>query len=66
MLLSGQLVTLETAGGKRARITGITRDFGLLKAEELGWEDRPTGRIHELQSDGNSFDFFRGLVMRKV
>jgi hypothetical protein len=23
----------------------------------LGWEDRPTGRKWELQSDSNSFDF---------
>ena len=59
-------MTLETAGGVRARIAGITRDFGLLRAEEVGWEDRPTGRVWELQSDGNSFDFFRGLVKRKV
>ena len=39
-----QIVTLETQDGARARIKGITRDYGLLVAEELGWEDRPTGR----------------------
>lgn len=61
-----QIVTLEEEGGARARIKGITRDYGLLLAEELGWEDRPTGRIWQLQSDSNSFDFFRGLVKRKV
>lgn len=61
-----QVVTLEEEGGARARIKGITRDYGLLLAEELGWEDRPTGRIWQLQSDSNSFDFFRGLVRRKV
>jgi len=65
-----QVVTLEdegTAGGARARIKGITRDYGLLVAEELGWgDDRPTGRVWQLQSDSNSFDFFRGLVRRKV
>ncbi|KAA8650483.1 hypothetical protein EYZ11_007660 [Aspergillus tanneri] len=60
-----QVVTLEE-GGARARIKGITRDYGLLLAEELGWDDRPTGRIWQLQSDSNSFDFFRGLVKRKV
>jgi biotin--protein ligase len=38
----------------------------LLLAEELGWDDRPTGRVWQLQSDSNSFDFFRGLVKRKV
>lgn len=61
-----QVVTLEEEGGARARIKGITRDYGLLLAEELGWDDRPTGRIWQLQSDSNSFDFFRGLVRRKA
>lgn len=61
-----QIVTLEAEGGVRARILGITKDWGLLKAEELGWEDRPTGKIWTLQSDSNSFDFFKGLVKKKV
>ena len=61
-----QIVTLEAEGGVRARIKGITRDYGLLTAEELGWEDRPTGKVWQLQSDSNSFDFFRGLVKRKI
>jgi biotin--protein ligase len=61
-----QIVTLEEEGGARARIQGITRDYGLLLAEELGWNDRPTGRIWQLQSDSNSFDFFRGLLKRKI
>ncbi|KAL1967064.1 hypothetical protein VTN77DRAFT_3588 [Rasamsonia byssochlamydoides] len=61
-----QVVTLEEEGGARARIKGITREYGLLLAEELGWDDRPTGRVWQLQSDSNSFDFFRGLVRRKV
>lgn len=65
-LHTGQIVTLETHGGARARIKGITRDWGLLLAEELGWEDRGTGRMVSLQSDSNSFDFFKGLVRRKV
>ena len=60
-----QIVTLETEGGRRARIKGVTRDYGLLIAEELGWEDRRTGKVWEVMSDGNSFDFFRGLVKRK-
>lgn len=60
-----QIVTLEE-DGVRARIQGITRDYGLLLAEELGSNDRPTGRVVQLQSDSNSFDFFRGLVKRKV
>ncbi|KAJ5642022.1 hypothetical protein N7490_006022 [Penicillium lividum] len=61
-----QIVTLEEEGGARARIQGITRDYGLLIAEELGWGDRPTGRLYQLQSDSNSFDFFKGLVKRKL
>lgn len=61
-----QIVTLETEGGLRAKIRGITRDWGLLQAEELGWEDRPTGHVVSLQTDSNSFDFFRGLIKRKV
>lgn len=65
-LHTDQIVTLETEGGQRARIKGITRDWGLLMAEELGWEDRPTGKMWTLQSDSNSFDFFKGLLKRKV
>ncbi|KAF2712062.1 class II aaRS and biotin synthetase [Pleomassaria siparia CBS 279.74] len=65
-LHTDQIVTLETHDGARARIKGITRDWGLLLAEELGWEDRPTGRVVSLQSDSNSFDFFKGLIKRKA
>jgi biotin--protein ligase len=65
-LHTDQIVELEAEGGVRARVKGITRDWGLLLAEELGWQDRPTGKIWQLQSDSNSFDFFKGLVKRKV
>ncbi|KAI9794328.1 MAG: biotin holocarboxylase synthetase [Candelina submexicana] len=65
-LHTDQIVTLEAEGGVRARVKGITRDHGLLLAEELGWEDRRTGKVWSLQSDSNSFDFFKGLVKRKV
>lgn len=65
-LHSEQIVTLEAEGGVRARVLGITRDWGMLKVEELGWEDRPTGKIWQLQSDSNSFDFFKGLLRRKL
>jgi biotin--protein ligase len=65
-LHGGQIVTLEQEGGVRVRIKGISRDWGLLVVDELGWEDRPTGRTWELQSDSNSFDFFRGLLKRKT
>lgn len=64
-LHSGQIVTLEAEGGVRARVVGITRDWGLLKVEELGWEDKPTGKIFEMQTDSNSFDFFKGLIKVK-
>ncbi len=65
-LHTDQIVTLEAEGGVRARILGITRDWGLLRVEELGWEDRPTGKVLELQTDSNSFDFFRGLLKAKT
>lgn len=61
-----QIVTLEAEGGVRARIVGITRDWGMLMAEELNSDDKPTGKMWALQSDENSFDFFKGLVRRKV
>lgn len=64
-----QLVRLEMEGGTRARIRGITMDHGLLRAEEVVNEDedeRKTGRIFTLQSDGNSFDFFNGLLKVKT
>jgi biotin---protein ligase len=59
-------VTVESEGGPRARIEGITRDWGLLRAEELDREGRATGHMIALQSDSNSFDFFKGLIKRKV
>ncbi|KAI4648369.1 uncharacterized protein J4E79_009991 [Alternaria viburni] len=81
-LHTDQLVTLESVegggggaggynggggGAVKARIKGITRDWGLLLAEEVREVDgRGTGRVVQVQSDGNSFDFFRGLVRRKV
>lgn len=65
-LHTDQIVTLEAEGGARARVLGITRDWGMLKVAELGWEDRPTGKIWQLQSDSNSFDFFKGLLKLKV
>jgi biotin--protein ligase len=61
-----QIITLEEEGGARARILGITTDWGLLRAAEVGWQDKATGKVWELQSDSNSFDFFKGLVKRKV
>lgn len=65
-LHTGQVVTLETEGGVTAKIVGITQDWGLLKAHEVGPDGRETGRSFALQSDENSFDFWRGLVKRKL
>jgi len=61
-----QVVTLESEAGQRARVIGITMDWGMLKVEELGIGDKPTGRIWKLQSDENSFDFWKGLVRAKT
>ncbi|KAF2771176.1 biotin holocarboxylase synthetase/biotin-protein ligase [Teratosphaeria nubilosa] len=61
-LHSRQVVTLEAEGGARARIEGVTTDWGLLVAEEVEGK----GRRWALQSDGNSFDFFKGLLKRKT
>ena len=68
-LHSEQVVTLE-AEGIRARIKGITTDWGQLVAEEIiggdGLTRERVGRRIELQSDGNSFDFFKGLIKKKT
>ncbi|KAK1753976.1 biotin--protein ligase [Echria macrotheca] len=70
-LHTDQVVTLEAEGGVRARVLGITRDWGMLRAEEVradgpGGVLLPTGKVWALQSDENSFDFWRGLVRRKT
>ncbi|PKS10986.1 hypothetical protein jhhlp_002745, partial [Lomentospora prolificans] len=65
-LHSGQKVTLEAEGGVRARVLGITRDWGMLRAEELDGEGKATGKVWALQSDENSFDYWKGLLKRKT
>ncbi|KAG6003146.1 hypothetical protein E4U21_002300 [Claviceps maximensis] len=65
-LHTGQAVSLEAEGGVRARVLGITRDWGMLRVEEMDREGRATGKMWTLQSDENSFDFWRGLVRRKM
>jgi biotin---protein ligase len=65
-LHSDQEVTLEAEGGVRAKVVGITRDWGLLKAQEIGIDGKVTGRVWTLQSDENSFDFWKGLLKRKT
>lgn len=70
-LHTDQIVTLEAEGGVRARVLGITPDWGLLRAEEVREDGidgalRGSGRLWALQSDENSFDFWKGLVKRKL
>lgn len=66
-LHSNQEVTLETHGGVRARIAGISADWGMLLADELNPDGSlRVGHRHELQPDGNSFDMFKGLISKKA
>ncbi|UKZ76383.1 hypothetical protein TrVFT333_004086 [Trichoderma virens FT-333] len=65
-LHTGQAITLEAEGGVKARVVGITRDWGMLRVEETDSEGRGNGKIWSLQSDENSFDYWKGLVRRKT
>ncbi|KAK3682359.1 biotin-protein ligase [Podospora appendiculata] len=70
-LHTNQIVTLEAEAGVQARVLGITRDWGMLKAEEVKDDGingalRATGKVWALQSDENSFDFWKGLVRRRL
>lgn len=71
-LHTNQIVTLEDEDGVKARVLGITKDQGLLVAEEV-MEDgielnswKGTGTMFQLQSDENGFDYWKGLIKRKV
>ncbi|KAL1888996.1 biotin holocarboxylase synthetase [Sporothrix stenoceras] len=81
-LHTNQIVTLEAVvGTPRARVLGISADWGLLQVAEVvqtvgaasarggdGEEEaqeRLTGRVWKLQSDENSFDYWKGLVRTK-
>ena len=81
-LHTNQVVTLEAvAGTPRARVLGISADWGLLQVAEVvqtvgasslrggegedNAEERLTGRVWKLQSDENSFDYWKGLVRTK-
>ena len=50
----------------RARVLGITKDWGMLKVEEIDASGRAVGKTWSLQSDENSFDYWKGLVRRKT
>lgn len=66
-LHTGQLVTIsEDMADVKARVLGITTDWGMLRVEETDREGRGTGKIWGLQSDENSFDYWKGFVRRKV
>ena len=67
-LHSDQIVTLTTLGNARAKILGITNDYGLLIAKELmsGSDSCFTGNVYHLQPDGNTFDIFKGLIAKKA
>ncbi|CAG8775718.1 6451_t:CDS:2, partial [Gigaspora margarita] len=53
-LHSDQIVVLETHNNQKAKILGITTDFGFLKAMIID-----TNEIVVLQPDGNSFDMMK-------
>lgn len=64
-LHSGQTIALEQEAGAKARVVGITQDWGMLKVAEVDRLGKATGRIWTLQSDENSFDYWKGLIRRK-
>ncbi|CAI2178702.1 10554_t:CDS:2 [Funneliformis geosporum] len=59
-----QIVTLEAFNNRRARIIGITTDYGFLKARFISEDDDNLEEII-LQPDGNSFDMMKGMISRK-
>lgn len=65
-LHTNKLVTLEQYGNTKAIIRGISKDYGMLIAEEVDSSGRPSGKRFELQPDGNSFDMLRGLLKKKT
>ncbi|RCH87598.1 biotin holocarboxylase synthetase [Rhizopus azygosporus] len=60
-LHSDKLVTLTTHNNEKARIVGITRDYGMLEAVSID-DNR---KRYTLQPDGNSFDMLKGLIIKK-
>lgn len=67
-LHNDQIVTLTDHQNVKAKIVGITKDYGLLIAKELvsGTNTQFTGNVYHLQPDGNTFDIFKGLISKKV
>ena len=60
-----QIVTLETRNNQRARIIGVTSDFGLLKVNTINDDNDNLEEIITLQPDGNSFDMMKGMISHK-
>lgn len=65
-LHTDKIVTLEQYSNVKAKIKGISKDFGMLVVEEVDRNDQPTGKTYELQPDGNSFDMMKGLLKKKT
>ncbi|EPX72445.1 biotin-protein ligase [Schizosaccharomyces octosporus yFS286] len=59
-----QVVSLSS--GEKARIKGITCDFGLLIAELLNDSGIANRKDIYLQPDGNSFDLMKNLITKKA
>ncbi|KAL7310217.1 biotin holocarboxylase synthetase [Mucor circinelloides] len=60
-LHSNKLVTLTTHNDEKAKIVGITSDYGMLEAVSV---NNPKVKF-TLQPDGNSFDMLKGLIIKK-
>lgn len=59
---SDKLVTLTTHNDEKAKIIGITSDYGMLEAVSI---NDPKKKF-TLQPDGNSFDMLKGLIIKKA
>lgn len=64
-LHSDQIVTLGLMGDAKARVKGISGNYGYMLVEEVDENGDLTGKRYELQPDGNSFDMMRGLITKK-
>ncbi|RKP27550.1 biotin-protein ligase [Syncephalis pseudoplumigaleata] len=66
-LHSGQVVTLADQGAVRARILGITPDYGLLEtvAVDVNGAELSPRQLYTLQPDGNSFDMMHNMISNK-
>jgi biotin--protein ligase len=64
---TNQLITLKDQGGIRARILGITADYGLLEvvAVDDNNQELVPRQLYQLQPDGNSFDLMHNMISRK-